>query len=166
MDISELLKDYGVFNHWANTHIIEWLGKHPADLLERQTPSSFPTLKLTILHIWGAEEVWRSRLQGISPTAFPSENFHGTTDEMFSGLLDCSARFRDFLGAQAPVFFETQIHYTHTTGTPYTQYSSEIILHCLQHSTYHRGQIITMARSLGITDVPHTDYIRYVRGKS
>lgn len=163
MDLSAHLKDYGIYNYWANSRIVEWLRSKPSEVLERETPSSFPTLKGTLLHIWGAEDIWLSRLEGISPTRFLAEDFSGSLESLFDGFLQRSAEFRDFLAAQNLSFFERRTAYKHTTGTPYNQLNSEIILHCLQHSTFHRGQIITMARSLGLTDVPHTDYILYVR---
>ena len=34
----------------------------------------------------------------------------------------------------------------------------EFIQHMINHSTYHRGQLVTMGRVLGITDAPGTDY--------
>jgi uncharacterized damage-inducible protein DinB len=41
-----------------------------------------------------------------------------------------------------------------------------MIHHCMNHSTYHRGQIVTIARNLELTDPPSTDFMRYVRLKS
>ena len=38
----------------------------------------------------------------------------------------------------------------------------DMIQHCLNQSTYHRGQIVTIARKIGLTDPPMTDYILYV----
>jgi uncharacterized damage-inducible protein DinB len=166
MDLSTLLKDYGAFNFWANSHLVEWLLEKPAGLLEQETPSSFPTLKGTLLHIWSAEDIWLNRLKGVSPTRFLAADFTGTTAELFEGLLHRSAEFRDFLSTQDARFFENKTAYTHTSGVTYSQTNAEIILHCLQHSTFHRGQIITMARSLGLTDVPHTDYILYARQRA
>lgn len=166
MNLPTLLKDYAVFNHWANSRVVEWLREKPSDILEQETPSSFPTLRGTLLHIWSAEDVWLNRLQGVSPARFLAEDFEGGTAELFEGLLQCSAAFRDFLATQPAAFFESKTAYTHTSGTAYHQFNPEIILHCMQHSTFHRGQIITMARSLGITDVPHNDYILYVRQRN
>ena len=37
----------------------------------------------------------------------------------------------------------------------------EYIMHYANHSTYHRGQVITIGRSLGFTDAPMTDYNLY-----
>jgi len=38
-----------------------------------------------------------------------------------------------------------------------------MIMHCMNHSTYHRGQIITLLRELGATEIPGTDMIAYIR---
>ena len=35
----------------------------------------------------------------------------------------------------------------------------DYILHIINHSTFHRGQIVTMSRAIGITDgIVNTDY--------
>jgi uncharacterized damage-inducible protein DinB len=40
-----------------------------------------------------------------------------------------------------------------------------MIWHCINHQSFHRGQLVTFARQLGITDIPSTDYIVYLREK-
>ena len=37
-----------------------------------------------------------------------------------------------------------------------------IILHVMNHGTYHRGQLVTMGRELGISDPPKTDFMAFV----
>jgi uncharacterized damage-inducible protein DinB len=39
---------------------------------------------------------------------------------------------------------------------------SEYLLQVLNHSTYHRGQVITIGRNVGLTDAPMTDYNFYL----
>ena len=34
----------------------------------------------------------------------------------------------------------------------------QMIMHCMNHSTYHRGQIITMLRELRIATIPAIEY--------
>ena len=53
--------------------------------------------------------------------------------------------------------------YKNSKGIQFSSYS-ETILHCINHSTYHRGQIITMLRQLGQNNLLSTDYITYCRG--
>jgi len=163
MSLDSLLKDYTAYNLWANTEYVNWLRTKPADLMTREVPSSFPTLKETLLHNWGAEHVWLERLQGISPTKFISIDFTGTTADIFDGLLRCSAAFAAHVQAQDADYFQEICPFRLFNGTEDARPRHQMILHCMQHSTFHRGQIVTMARSLGLTDPPPTDYIKYVR---
>ncbi len=50
-------------------------------------------------------------------------------------------------------------------GTAYFNSVEEIIMHVMNHGTYHRGQLITMLRMVGFTAVESTDFIRYLRMK-
>jgi len=42
----------------------------------------------------------------------------------------------------------------------------EVLLHAFNHSTYHRGQVITMGRQLGFEDGIMTDFYEYLKLKS
>jgi uncharacterized damage-inducible protein DinB len=161
----KLLKDYTLYNLWANTQIVDWLKSKPLELMEQEVPSSFPNIKLTLLHIWGAENVWQERLQGIPPTTFLSLTFNGTTSEVFEGLILQSAAFNDYVQALDAAKFEEACDFRLFNGTEDCRHRSEMIHHCMNHSSYHRGQIVTIARNLGITDPPATDFIKYLRIK-
>ncbi len=163
MTLEFLMKDYVAFNVWANALFVNWLKSKPLELMDREVPSSFPSLRGTLLHIWSAQDIWLHRLQGASPTYLISATFQGSNTELMDGLMQNSAAFRDFIGSRDSSYFSQKIGYNHTTGIPYEQYTTEIIQHCMQHSTYHRGQIVTIARNLGLTDPPKSDYIGYVR---
>ncbi len=163
MTLEFLMKDYVAFNVWANTLFVNWLKSKPLELLDREVPSSFPSLRSTMLHTWSAQDIWLRRLQGSSPTELVSGTFKGSNTELMDGLLQNSMDFSDFIGSRDSSYFSQKIGYTHTTGIPYEQYTTEIIQHCMQHSTYHRGQIVTIARNLGLTDPPKSDYIGFVR---
>jgi uncharacterized damage-inducible protein DinB len=163
MTLEILLKDYCAYNLWANELIVNWLKPNPAELLEHEVPSSFPSLRTTLMHIWAAEDVWLNRLKALSPTEFISETYVGSNGELFDHLLQNSELFKNFVLRQSDDFFSNTTQYKHTSGKNYEQYNSEIILHCMQHSTYHRGQIVTIARNLGLNTPPKTDFIEYVR---
>jgi uncharacterized damage-inducible protein DinB len=133
--------------------------------MEREVPSSFPNIKHTLLHIWGAEKIWMERLQQVPLEPFLTQVFTGTTEEVFDGLMNNSRVFMEFIQAQDSGFFQEICDFRLLNGTEDRRARTEMLLHCFQHSTYHRGQIITMARVLGLTDPPSTDYIKYVRVK-
>ena len=163
MTLESLIKDYTTFNVWANTEIINWLKSKPLELMEQEVPSSYPNIKLTLLHIWGAEKIWLERLQGITPSSFLSQTFQGSTEDVFEGLLQISVAFNDYV-ALLPTEELNEMHdFRLLNGTEDRRSRAHMIHHCMNHSTYHRGQIVTIARNLGFTDPPSTDFMRYLR---
>jgi uncharacterized damage-inducible protein DinB len=163
MTLPTLLKDYAAYNLWANRQFADWLAARPEELLVRELPSSFPSLRLTALHVWGAEAIWLSRLHGVSPTRDPFAPFDGPTEAVFRRWLQTSAELRDYVEARDDAWFDGETAFTLLNGTSDARNNAQILLHVFQHGTLHRGQLITMARSLGLTDPPKTDYIHYVR---
>ncbi len=163
MSLESLLKDYAVYNLWANTLTVNWLKTQPLELMEREVLSSFPNLKFTLLHIWSAEKIWMQRLQQVALEPFLQLVFTGTTEEVFDGFMDNSRVFMEYVQTQNGDFFQEICDFRLLNGTEDRRSHAEMLLHCFQHSTYHRGQIVTMARALGLTDPPSTDYIKYVR---
>ena len=163
MTTDSLLKSYAAFNLWANHRMVEWIQKYPVELMERETPSSFPTLKATLLHIWSAEKIWMERMQQVQPEPFLSLIFDGSPEVICKGLLETSQIFADYIQAQEPAYFNKYCEFRLLDGTEDRRERADMVLHCVQHSTYHRGQLVTMGRALDLIHPPKTDYIAYVR---
>lgn len=165
MTLETMLKEYADFNLWANTQMVSWLRAKPAELMGREMPSSFPTIRDTLLHIWGAEEIWLERLRQIPTSTFLTERFEGGVGDVFEGILRKSGEFAAYVQAMNDIDFQQICAFKLLNGSEDSQPRSLMIQHCLNHSTYHRGQIVTMARNFGLTDPPSTDFIKYVRTK-
>jgi uncharacterized damage-inducible protein DinB len=58
---------------------------------------------------------------------------------------------------------ETAIDYRDMAGNPFMQKLADILQHIVNHSTYHRGQLTTMIRQVGVTP-PRTDFLVFARG--
>lgn len=56
----------------------------------------------------------------------------------------------------------TSISYTNSTGKTYQNSLEDILLHVVNHGTYHRGQIASALRKAGIDPLP-SDYILFGR---
>ncbi len=39
----------------------------------------------------------------------------------------------------------------------------QVLMHLFNHQTYHRGQLVTIMRSLNIDKIPKTDFIEFSR---
>lgn len=165
MTLESLIKENAAYNLWANTTIVQWLKTHPVALLEETVASSFPSIKMTLVHIWGAEMIWRQRLLGESPATILSQTFQGDAAEAMEGILEMSALFHEYARHLTAEQLNETCSFRLRNGDADALLRVEIIQHCLNHSTYHRGQIVTMARGLGLTDPPSTDFVRYLRSK-
>ena len=53
--------------------------------------------------------------------------------------------------------------YKNLKGDPFEDRIEDTLFHVVNHSTYHRGQIITMLREAGVAKVVSTDLIHYLR---
>jgi uncharacterized damage-inducible protein DinB len=54
------------------------------------------------------------------------------------------------------------VEYTRN-GVRYAQPFWQTFQHLVNHGTYHRGQVVTMLRQLGVQTVPSTDLIAFYR---
>ncbi len=158
-----LLTSLSEYNVWANKRIVEMIQSSTEDIIDKPLASSFPSIRKTIYHIWDAQVIWLNRLQGISLNTWPSKEY----DDAFAGydlyFIQQSIDFQRFIQTRSDTYFETTCFYKTLKGDDNQTKHWQIILHCMNHSTYHRGQIITMLRSFGLTDLMSTDYIAYTR---
>jgi uncharacterized damage-inducible protein DinB len=163
--MKEVLINLTRYNVWANKRIIQLLNEVQTDVLNELVPSSFPTIRKTIYHIWDAQVIWLQRMQGISLSVWPSNEY----GDDFAGydlyFIQQSEDFRNFVEQKPESFFTSVCFYKTINGKEYQSLNWEIIMHCMNHSTYHRGQMITMLHELGITNLPATDFIFYLRDK-
>ena len=155
------LKHLVNYNLWANKKFVEVLVNINYEVLDKEIVSSFSSIRKTVFHIWDAEFIWLKRLQGISLNAFPSSNYTGET--AIDKFLECSEEFANTVNEADLDFFEKRCTYKQLSGKEFTNSHTQIIMHCMNHSTFHRGQLITMFRQIGITTLPKTDLIEYFR---
>jgi len=163
--MKQLLTNYASYNLWANRRMAEMLSRLDDGAGDRPIVSSFPSVKQTVLHIWGAEWVWLQRLNGVSPRHFPSFGFEGGLQQAVDHWLETSGEFLGFVENTSEEFLLTTLDFTTLSSGPQSQRAFEMIHHCFNHSTYHRGQLVTMGRQLGLNEIPSTDFIFYLREK-
>ena len=157
MDLRSLIDQYSAYDLWAATLFVRRLDREPDDLLDHVTPSSFPTLRKTILHIRDAEAAWLCRLQGV-PQRWPAED-----DVSVGNLLTHVTRMRDHVHGMSAAAMEKIHAYQDLRGNTHQQPAWQMLMHCFNHSTYHRGQLVTMMRALGMEEIPHADLVIYHR---
>lgn len=154
------------YNAWANhklAAIIIDSGEDAALMLQK---SSFATIRETAFHIWDAEGIWLKRLRGESLDEWPSKNFTGTSSEGMNLMVAGSRDYLNYVEALDEKDFSSVIHYTNIKGVAFQNSIEEILAHVMNHSTFHRGQLVTMLRGAGCTNLKSTDLIAFYREDS
>lgn len=160
--MKNILLLYLKYNLWANNIIADLISQKALNLLDKEIPNSFPTLRKTLLHIWDAENIWLTRLNDLLITDWPSRDV-SKHSEVLSNFIKQSEDFIAFVETKDEAWLNTNCTYTNIKGENFSQPVFTIIMHCMNHSTYHRGQIICMLRQFGLENLPSTDLITYSR---
>lgn len=98
-------------------------------------------------HLLGAQQIWLSRVQGASPTAFP--DIEPSDQEM----VRLSEGWKAALDGE-----DRTIHYTRLNGQALSMRLSDIAHHVVNHGTYHRGELRGLCRARGDEEFPETDF--------
>lgn len=158
-DLATMMQRYADYNHWANEQFAEWLSTASEEDLDKEIESSFSSLKQTIFHIWNAEYLWLQTVKDEPSDNSPAKVLEGSKEELLEGWLKASENFSNHVKTMS--IKELQSKRLRSNGEDFTVVA-DMIQHCMNHSTYHRGQLITMGRQAGLKDPPRTDFIYYV----
>lgn len=161
--LGNLVKNYADYNLWTNLTLVNWLKSKPVHLLEKQVSSSFSSIFLTLHHMYKTQGYWFSVVSKRSD--FNEAEYPVELDAVFTGIVEQSGEIADFVSAMTINDLQEQIPVESPWFT--CEFSAfEYIMQFVNHSTYHRGQIVTIGRHLGFTDAPMTDYNFYnIMGK-
>lgn len=147
------------YNDWANERMLVTLAALDDEQRTRTIPSSFPSIDETLAHIAFAEWVWLRRWLGESPSGPPDWK---TFDVVRDRLRDIAAERRAYLDAVTDETISGPLAYRNVKGDPFTGVLSDLLVHCANHSSYHRGQLVTMLRQVGAKP-PGTDFTEFTR---
>lgn len=163
--IKELLQQYAAYNAWANQRLLEAVANLPDELLLKEVPSSFNSLHATVLHMWDAESIWWQRMKLQEIVTPPSVHFKGATRDIVAALLHQDRLLETWVNNASDAAIQHVFQYYNSKREYFKQPVSQVLLQVFNHDTYHRGQLVTMMRNLGIDKIPNTDFISWVRRK-
>lgn len=148
------------FNEWAHARLLGCIDRLTEEQISRPLGGSFTNLRDTLAHIVGAEALWLERWQGTSPTSFPAWLPTATYAELKEILTDVGARRHAFLSRLTEEDLDRPLAYRNLAGVEAELPLSVLFQHLVNHSSYHRGQIVTLLRQLG-AEATGTDYVLY-----
>lgn len=144
-DLNSFFKEMFDYHHLINQRLIPYLIQHKEDLTE-------DILKL-ISHSINAQEIWNSRVLDKESTTKVFE-IH-PLDKL---LEDDKKNYQKTLEIISEKGLDYIFEYKTTKGEIYKMSVKTILYQVANHFTYHRGQIMTKLKNIGIKPMP-SDYI-------
>ena len=112
-----------------------------------------------------AEWIWLERWRGHSPNRLLPEAEFETVEMSMRRLAEIDRELWDYVTGLNETDLEGKREYVTTEGKPYSNGLQDMLLHLINHSSYHRGQVASLLRQVGATPLA-TDLILYLRAMS
>ena len=153
------------YNRWANARTLEPVAGLTPEELNRGLGGSFGSVLGTLAHVYAAEWIWLERWRGISPRGLPNEQEVPTLEMLKEKWGAVETRCRDFVASLTAARLSEVVSYVNVKGETWSYPLEEMLVHVVNHSSYHRGQVATMLRQLGRVPLS-TDYLVFLDGRS
>ena len=160
---SQDIYDLYEYNYWANHRVRDVAETLSHDHFSKDLGSSHRGIHGTLFHIMGAEEIWLKRWKGESPASFNKAEDYPTFDALTQHWDMVEHEMMGFVHMlKTEDDIRKEIVYRDLKGNEYAQPLYQLMQHLINHSTYHRGQVVTMLRQLGVKPTA-TDMVAFYR---
>ena len=159
--LKELLLAHTGYSAWATRRVLDPCGSLTPEQLCKGLAASHSSILQTFSHIYDAERVWLQRLvetdnEVLPPGPSPEYAFEfmvRSWPEQWEG-------YRRWIDAASEADLTLELLTVLPDGGLFRVPRWQILLHAINHSTFHRGQIITMLRNFDVPP-PNTDLTAY-----
>ncbi|WP_157488074.1 DinB family protein [Dyadobacter crusticola] len=150
LDRYKQLLDYNV---WANRRLMAQMKELPPSEFHLELGGSFPSLRLTVIHLLEADWLWLHRWDNQPLAAVPTDwdtSTAASVDRIWTTIQEqIAAVYNNRLAGH----MDTILHFNTKRGDPYSMPLWQTLHHVVNHATYHRGQLSNMIRTLGYKPV-------------
>jgi uncharacterized damage-inducible protein DinB len=160
------IKDLTRYKQWADDLLLGALSRMPASALTAPRTIIFGSLLRTLNHVYAMDHVWRCHLEG-RPHGLTSRNPAECPafDELDYMQREMDAWYVRYADSLSPAAFDEVIEFTFIGGGTGAMTRGEIILHVVNHTTYHRGHVADMMYGTE-TPPPTTDLPVFLRSRA
>ena len=153
------------YNSWANHRTLDACAELTPEQFTRDLGSSFGSVRDTLVHLCGADWIWRERWLGRSHSVFPRANEFPDFESVRNRWAEVERALLGFVASLGPEDVQRVVQFNTMAGAPNEQPLGHCLQHLANHSTYHRGQITTLLRQLGAKAIG-TDLMTFYRERA
>jgi uncharacterized damage-inducible protein DinB len=148
------------YDRWANRKVLDACRQLTAEQYVTEPVPGWSSVRSSIDHIVLATEFNLRALAGDSDDGIPTEAELATVDDAAQLLERAYRRFEELLPTLTPERLNAVLT-LRAIGRTFTMPRWAILRHVVSHSTYHRGQIASKLKRLGI-EQSNTDFFWWV----
>lgn len=149
------------YNRWANARALAAATALTPEQLHRDLGTSHSSVFGTLAHILWAEWRWLGRW--LVPPASPGPDPLTCTDlvALRAHWAELELLQTEFVDQVTGAALSRPVTYENPPGTAWTYPLGYMLQHLVNHSSYHRGQVIILLRQLGAAVVA-TDFLVFI----
>ena len=151
------------YNYWANARVLQAAARILPEQFTAPFPVSFGSLRGSLVHVLGAEIVWRQRIQsGVSPTGLVPEDDFPTLADLGARWAAEERTLHAIVDGLEDDGAAREIHYRNSRGIAMHNPLWQILSHVVNHGTQFRGEAAVILTQLGQSP-GDLDMIYYIR---
>jgi uncharacterized damage-inducible protein DinB len=160
---ARILLEYHV---WARERALAAVAALSAEQFVRDVGNSFASVRDTVAHLYGADEVWLQRWTGGSPRSLPPASRFADLAALRAAWAELDPRMHAFVHGLDAAGLARTLTYTAFNGQVATLAHEQMLQHVVNHASYHRGQVTTLVRQLGGPAPKSMDLVAFYRERA
>ena len=151
------------YNYWARDRVLAAVDALSGDQFTCSVVSSFGSARDTLVHVLSAESIWLSRWKGESRPGMLAAADFPTVTSLRKAWQEDESKMRAFFEKINDEDLARVIEYKALNGQPFATPLYQMLQHVVNHGSYHRGQVTTLLRQLGVAPPQALDLIAFYR---
>jgi len=157
---SAIVRDLLTYMLWADRLMLKAAREVRPEDLTRDAGISFRSLLGTMAHMAISQRLWLSRFSGSPLDRLPAIEDFPDLPSWIHGWEETASGIEAFLAALTDEQLAAPLSWTATTGETHSRPLWQPVVHLVNHTTYHRGQVVSLLRQMGY-ESPKTDLVYY-----
>ena len=159
--VKQYFTDLAAYNSWADQKAVDWLSQITDEQWEQVNVSSFSSIRQTAVHIASAEKIWIDFWTGAADPVYLSASFKGTKNELLEIWKAAASGIEIFIKNHPEEDLMRPVSFIYPNGNTGQMPYYQTFAHIVNHSTYHRGQLVTLLRQAGYDQFSSLDLATY-----
>jgi uncharacterized damage-inducible protein DinB len=147
---------------WADRMMVAAASSLSAEEYYKARGMSLGSIHNLLVHLMAAEWLWLERWRGNSPKRVENQDDHPTREALEARWPQVHAELLEFMGQQNAESLAKPLSFKSTAGEASTIRLGQLMIHLVDHGSYHRGQLNSLIKQAGGQPAP-AFYVTYQR---